>query len=95
MLEVAEEHNLFDYEVYHLYKDVKNLCEKLTFLQPLCNKLSSWGTGENDPILKAIADLFKYYKHRIDWKNYNIKLNDEVVLEQPLTEEIVEELLED
>ena len=95
MLEVAEEHNLFDYEVYHVYKDVKNLCEKLTFLQPLCDKLSSWGTVEGDPILKAIGDLFKYYKHRIDWKNYNIKLNDEVAPKQPLTEEIVEELLED
>jgi hypothetical protein len=40
----------------------------------------------------VICDLFKYYKQRIDWKNYNIKLNEEVVT--PIVEDSqIEELI--
>ena len=38
----------------------------------------------------AICDLFKYYKQRIDWKHYNVKLNADVVT--PLVDVDVEEL---
>ena len=92
MLEIATANNLFDGDIYPIYLEIKALTEKLVFLQPLCDKL--YYKQENDPIVKAIADLFKYYKTRIDWKNYNIKLNDDVVAET-LTEELVEELIED
>ena len=94
MLEIANANNLFDGEMYPLYKEIKTLTEKLTFLQPLCDKLS-YHRNEKDPILDAIADLFKYYRTRIDWKNYNIKLTEEKLLEKELTEESVEELIED
>ena len=94
MLEIANANNLFDGEMYPLYKEIKALTEKLTFLQPLCDKLSYRG-GNEDPILHAIADLFKYYKTRLDWKSYNVKLAEEELLEETLTEESVEELIED
>ena len=93
MLEIATANNLFDGDIYPIYLEIKALTEKLVFLQPLCDKLNYY-KQENDPLIKAIADLFKYYRTRIDWKNYNIKLNDDVVTEV-LTEELVEELIED
>jgi hypothetical protein len=94
MLEIANANNLFDGEIYPMYKEVKALTEKLTFLQPLCDKLSYHRSDDKDPILDAIADLFKYYRTRIDWKNYNIKLTEEKLLEKELTEENVEELID-
>jgi Histidine kinase-, DNA gyrase B-, and HSP90-like ATPase len=93
MLEIANANNLFDGEIYPMYKEIKTLTEKLTFLQPLCDKLSYY-RNEKDPILDAITDLFKYYRTRIDWKNYNIKLTEEKLLEKELTEENVEELID-
>ena len=92
MLEVAEANNAFDMEVYPIYLEIKALCEKLKFLNPLCGTLSGWSEDRNNPIIEAIADLFKYYRTRIDWKNYNIKSNEELMLEKPLTEEGVEDL---
>ena len=92
ILEVAEANKAFDMEIYPIYLEIKALCEKLTFLNPLCGTLSGWSGERDTPIVTAIADLFKYYKTRIDWKNYNIKTNDDLLLEQPLTEETVEDL---
>jgi hypothetical protein len=91
MLEVAEANNAFDHEIYPIYKQVKALLEKLSFLQPMCGTLHGYSSVRNQQIINAITDLFKYYKQRIDWKNYNIKLNEEVV-SQPITEEEVEAL---
>jgi len=92
MLEVAEANKAFDMEIYPMYLEIKALCEKLKFLNPLCSTLSNWDRESDKNIIEAIADLFKYYKTRIDWKNYNIKTNDDLLLEQPLTEETVEDL---
>jgi hypothetical protein len=92
MLEVAEANNAFDMEIYPMYLEIKALCEKLKFLNPLCGTLSSWDRANDGPMVEAIADLFKYYKTRIDWKNYNIKTNEELMLEKPLTQETVEDL---
>jgi hypothetical protein len=47
----------------------------------------------NDPMMQALVDLFKYHKHKIDWKNYNIRLNEDLPLEETLTSETVEELI--
>jgi hypothetical protein len=47
--------------------------------------------GQNDDLLNAITDLFKYYKHRVNYSRYNIKLNEEV--SEALTEETVEQLI--
>jgi Histidine kinase-, DNA gyrase B-, and HSP90-like ATPase len=91
MLEVAQTHNLFDMEIYHEYVEVKNLLERLPFIEAMADKLQSYD-NDNSPIISAFRDLFKYHGHRIDWKHYNIRINEEVVEE--LTENSVEELVE-
>jgi len=91
MLEVAQTHNLFDMEIYHEYVEVKNLLERLPFIEAMSDKIQSYD-NDNSPIISAFRDLFKYHGHRIDWKHYNIRINEEVVEE--LTENSVEELVE-
>lgn len=86
IIEVAEAKNLFDIETYVIYKEVKNILEKLPFLEII---LSSIGYVSNKtPMVNVIRDLCKYHKQRIDWKNYKLVLNEEV----PITEELIEEL---
>jgi hypothetical protein len=51
---------------------------------------SRWNHKTGDGMTLAIRDLFKYYKQRIDWKHYNVKLNEDVVT--PLVDVDVEEL---
>jgi hypothetical protein len=87
MVAIAEQHNLFDEEIYHIYKEVNALIEKLTFLNPMMG----YTHINDDLMLAAIADLFKYYRVRIDYTRYNLKLNDEEALEE-LTEDKIEEL---
>jgi hypothetical protein len=91
MVEVAQTHNLFDMEIYHEYVEVKNLLERLPFIEAMADKIHSYD-NDNSPIIRAFRDLFKYHGHRIDWKNYNIRINEEVVEE--LTEASVEQLVE-
>jgi hypothetical protein len=91
MLEVAQTHNLFDMEIYHEYVEVKNLLERLPFIEAMADKIHSYD-NDDSPIIRAFRDLFKYHGHRIDWKNYNIRINEEVVEE--LTEASVEQLVE-
>ena len=86
MLTVAEEHNLFDTNIYTEYLETKALLEKLTFLEPIINKMSN---RDEELLFKNIlCDLFKYYKVRIDYENYNISLNKE-----ELSEEVIEGLI--
>jgi hypothetical protein len=87
MLTVAQEHNLFDQNIYPEYLEMLEIFNKLTFLNPLCNK-SGYFTAQ-DPMVGVMTDLFKYYKHRVDLKHYNIRINEEV-----LTEEDVEQLID-
>ena len=86
MLEVAESHNLFDPNIYPEYLEILAIFDKLTFLNPLCGRLGY--VSETDPMVGVMTDLFKYYKHRVDLKHYNIRINEEV-----LTEEDVEQLI--
>jgi hypothetical protein len=85
MLEVALEHRLFDPQIHAEYLEMLDLFEKLTFLNPVCGRLGY--TNPEDPMIQVMIDLFKYYKHRVDLKHYNIKINDEV-----LTEETIDQL---
>jgi len=89
IIKLAEENNLFDLSVYSVYNDVKELFEKLPFLKPMFGMMGRWGSNNNG-VNDALRDLFKYYKQRIDWKHYNIKLNEEVVT--PIVDLNVEEL---
>jgi hypothetical protein len=87
MLSVAEENNLFDMNMYPEALEMRELLTKLVFLNPLCAKIGYY--NEEDPIINVMTDLFKYYKHKVDLKHYNIRINEEV-----LTEETVEQLID-
>jgi hypothetical protein len=91
ILEVAQTHNLFDMEIYHEYVEVKSVLERLPFIEAMADKIHSYDDNDSQ-IINAFRDLFKYHKHKIDWKHYNITLNEEPVVE--LTEDSVEELVE-
>ena len=87
MLTVAEEHKLFDMNIYPEYLEMLDIFEKLTFLNPLCSRAGYF--NESDQMVGVMTDLFKYYKHRVDLKHYNIRINEEV-----LTEETIEDLVD-
>jgi hypothetical protein len=87
MLSVAEQNNLFDMNMYPEALEMRELLTKLVFLNPLCAKAGYY--NDQDPIVNVMTDLFKYYKHRVNLKHYNIRINDEV-----LTEETVEQLID-
>jgi hypothetical protein len=96
IMAVAEENNLFDGEIYPVYKEVKAFLDRYGFVETLLDKSSYYGGGgtwDKDPMVSIIRDMLKYHRRRLDWKNYNIKLNEEVVTD--LTDETVETLLED
>jgi hypothetical protein len=88
MLTVAEEHNLFDHDIYHLYNEMKDVFEKLPFL----NALMTYTTGYNNntEIINSIVDLMKYYKFKVNLNRYNLKLDEEIP--SPITEELIDEL---
>ena len=83
-----------DAEIYSTYKEVKSICEKFVFLNTILEKMGHYDSDSNRKLVQAITDLFKYHKHRIDWKNYNIRLNEDLPLEETLTTETVEELIQ-
>jgi hypothetical protein len=87
MLAVAEEHNLFDMNIYPEYLEMVEIFNKLTFLNPLCSRAGYF--NESDEMVGVMTDLFKYYKHRVNLKHYNIRINEEV-----LTEADVEQLID-
>lgn len=87
MLSIAEENNLFDMNMYPEALEMRELLTKLVFLNPLCARIGYY--NEQDPIINVMTDLFKYYKHRVNLKHYNIRINEEV-----LTEETVEQLID-
>ena len=89
MIELAENNNLFDTEIYSTYLEVKNLFEKLPFINTLLAQYSRY--GKNEALESIMVDMFKYYRHRIDWKKYGITI-EEKVSEEALTDEMIDEL---
>ena len=86
MLEVADCHNLYDFEIYSLYKEIEDVLEKLPFI----DNLMRYAGGYNDNIMPSVVDLMKYYKYKVDLQKYNLRIDDEIVT--PVTEELIEEL---
>jgi hypothetical protein len=89
MLEVAEADKLFDMSIYPLYLEIKSIFEKLPFINSVFQASSSYNS--KDGMTDAIRDLFKYYKQRIDWQHYNLRINEEVIT--PVAESEIEELI--
>lgn len=99
MLEIAEKNKLFDEEIYYIYLEIRALLSRLTFLEPMMEKLTYRypDTTSKDKLVPVLVDLFKYYKCRIDYSNYKITLNKEEVfnLDELLGDAAIEELIEE
>lgn len=93
IIDHAKEIDAFDPTIYPTYVEVSTICKKLTFLNSMLSNMRSYNT-DSDPMKQALVDLFKYHKHRIDWKNYRIRFNEDLPLEETLTTETVEELIQ-
>ncbi len=91
MVAVAEDKNLFDPDMYPLYKEIVKTLDKLPFLNPVCNVVPYSTGADTDKLISALKDLFKYYKMRIDWIHYKVVLNADPVEE--LKEEEIEEIV--
>ena len=88
IISVAQEHNLFDAEMYSLYKQVKSVFNKLPFIETMFSAMQNYSV--NRPLIKITIDLFKYYKQRVNLENYKIVLNEEVMT--PVEENTIEDL---
>lgn len=94
IIEQAQQINGFDPEVMLIFNEVKALLEKFPFIETIMESMNKYTSDRNKELQQVLVDLFKYHKHRIDWKNYNITLNEDLPLEETLTSETVEELIQ-
>jgi hypothetical protein len=94
IIEQAKQTNGFDPEVQPIVKEVTAILEKFPFLETIMDSMNKYLDNRNKELQQVLIDLFKYHKHRVDWKNYNIKLNEDLPLEETLTSETVEELVQ-
>lgn len=96
MLEVANANQLFDMSIYDEYLHVKRILKKLPFINnlPKISTRNYYGGNDlnDDIIIEIMRDMFKYNKHRIDYQNYDIKLNDDSKQEESVSEKDVEKL---
>ena len=95
IIEHAKEHKAFDLSMYSTVVEIENICKKLPFLNDMMSNIRYYGDVDAEkPMINALKDLFKYHKHRIDWKNYRIRFNEDLPLEETLTTETVEQLVQ-
>lgn len=91
IIEHAKEINGFDMSIYDEVMFLKKVFEKLPFL----NTMIQYAYSDESGMVQPMIDLFKYHKHRINWENYKIVLNEDLPLEDELSTEEVEELVEE
>jgi hypothetical protein len=84
MLAVAEENKLFDMTIYPEVIEMQEIFGKLPFLNPFMAGVGYY--DDKNPIVNVLADLFKYYRYRVNINHYNIKLNEEVISEETIEE---------
>lgn len=77
MLAVAEEHNLYDMNIYPEYLEMKELLEYLDFLEPLTAELG-YAVKSDSPIIKVFVSLFKYYRYKVNLCYYLAPKEEEV-----------------
>ncbi len=88
MVKVAEEFKLFDTSIYDVYKEVQYILNRLPFIEPMFSKMSY---SKETEMIKAVRDLCKYYKQRIDWQYYKLPINEEVKEEIKVEETVLDE----
>jgi hypothetical protein len=91
IIDYAKENNLFDQPIYTIYKQVNEVFTKLSFLNEMMGVMH-YTYKEESPLIKALIDLFKYHKHRVNLENYTLKLTEDAPLEETLTQDTITEL---
>jgi hypothetical protein len=84
IIEHAIANNLFDQPTYLVYKQVNEVFEKLPFLDHMLGVI--YYAKQNSPLIKALTDLFKYHKHRVNLEHYKLILTEDAPLEEVLTQ---------
>jgi hypothetical protein len=92
VIEHAKANNLFDQPTYLVYKQVNEVFIKLPFLNAILETMGYRESKKDSPMMIAIADLFKYHKHKVNLEHYKIKLTEDAPLEETLTQDTIEEL---
>jgi hypothetical protein len=82
MLAVAEENNLFDMTIYPEVMELQEIFDKLPFLNTFMRGVGYY--DDKNDLVNVLADLFKYYRYRVDLKHYHLTLNEEVLSEEQL-----------
>jgi hypothetical protein len=93
MLAVAEEHNLWDETIYSTYREVKNILDRLPFLEAITYHMSHGKDVEQLktlPLFKAMVDLCKYHKFKLNSEHYAPVIIEPV---EELTEETILETI--
>jgi hypothetical protein len=68
ILQIAEGNNLFDHEIYYIYKQVKETLERLSFLNVLLSRMVKYES--DDELVNIIMELCKRFKFRMNYQNY-------------------------
>ena len=95
IIEHVNEIKMYDPTIIDDFRAVEKIAQKLPFLNAFLSKMNRYGhrnTTDDTLMFDALIDLFKYHRHRIDWKNYKIKFNEDIPSEV-LTEELTEEII--
>jgi hypothetical protein len=92
VIEHALANNLFDQPIYLIYKQVNEVFTKLTFLDAILDTMGYNNSKKDGPMMVAIADLFKYHKHRVNLEHYKLILTEDAPLEEVLTQDTITEL---
>ena len=90
IIEHAIANNLFDQPTYLVYQQVNEVFTKLPFLNHMLGVI--YYAKQNSPLIKALIDLFKYHKHRVNLEHYKLILTEDAPLEEVLTQDTIEEL---
>lgn len=69
MKDVAEKYNLWDGNIYPEYLELKEIIEKLPFLNDMLSVMSGYQL-KDDKLYPHLISLFKHYKYRIDPQHY-------------------------
>lgn len=96
IVEHAKEVKAFDLSIHGTCLEVEEIIEKLPFIGKMSRyaNRNSWSDAKDSAMEQALVDLFKYHKHKVDLKHYKLKLDEETKLEETLTTEDVQELID-
>lgn len=96
IIDHANEVNAFDLSIHHVCLEVEDVLNKFPFIGKILSHslLHTWSKESDKIMQQALIDLLKYHRYRVNLNNYKLKLDEEVALEQTLTTEDVQELID-